>query len=164
MFSHTHKGQAYNTPLLSRFVAPTGASESVKTHYPRLIDYELLTDDEGRRTVGFGWYAGGMYHLFIRCGHKCSPWCSRWSLGSPLVDGPSPSRDGNRLSVLVHAATTHCIFAGSSSITTSPSGAAYRHAWHSRAPWSIRYRGYRVSVHAVRSLPCGCHSCGGSPI
>jgi alpha-aminoadipic semialdehyde synthase len=26
MFSHTHKGQEYNTPLLSRFVAPTSSS------------------------------------------------------------------------------------------------------------------------------------------
>lgn len=27
---------------------------------PRLIDYELLTNDaDGKRTVGFGWFAGG---------------------------------------------------------------------------------------------------------
>jgi alpha-aminoadipic semialdehyde synthase len=26
---------------------------------PRLIDYELLTEEGGKRTVGFGWFAGG---------------------------------------------------------------------------------------------------------
>ncbi|TBU53061.1 hypothetical protein BD310DRAFT_952348 [Dichomitus squalens] len=26
---------------------------------PRLIDYELLTGEDGKRTVGFGWFAGG---------------------------------------------------------------------------------------------------------
>jgi len=25
----------------------------------RLIDYEMLTDKDGKRTVGFGWFAGG---------------------------------------------------------------------------------------------------------
>ncbi|KAJ2913550.1 hypothetical protein MD484_g6867, partial [Candolleomyces efflorescens] len=58
MFSHTHKGQAYNTPLLSRFVAPTHSPERVKRLYPTLIDYELLKNADGERTVGFGWFAG----------------------------------------------------------------------------------------------------------
>jgi alpha-aminoadipic semialdehyde synthase len=32
---------------------------------PRLIDYELLTDDTtGKRTVGFGWFAGGTSLVF----------------------------------------------------------------------------------------------------
>lgn len=48
MFSHTAKGQAYNMPLLARFTQTTA----------RLIDYELLTDGNGKRTVAFGWYAG----------------------------------------------------------------------------------------------------------
>ncbi|KAF8183637.1 hypothetical protein BJ912DRAFT_928061 [Pholiota molesta] len=51
MFSHTAKGQSYNTPLLARFVNPWQKP-------PRLIDYELLTDENGKRTVGFGWFAG----------------------------------------------------------------------------------------------------------
>jgi alpha-aminoadipic semialdehyde synthase len=55
MFSHTHKGQLYNMELLSKFLQPGSLS-------PRLIDYELLTDEEGRRTVGFGWFAGGESH------------------------------------------------------------------------------------------------------
>lgn len=67
MFSHTAKGQTYNTGLLSQFVASTdgilgsGAAEFEKTMelWPRLIDYELLTNEEGKRTVGFGWFAGG---------------------------------------------------------------------------------------------------------
>ncbi|KAF6756526.1 Saccharopine dehydrogenase-domain-containing protein, partial [Ephemerocybe angulata] len=52
MFSHTHKGQAYNTPLLARFVGPRAAP------HPHLIDYELLQNAAGERTVGFGWHAG----------------------------------------------------------------------------------------------------------
>ncbi|KAF6741180.1 Saccharopine dehydrogenase-domain-containing protein [Ephemerocybe angulata] len=52
MFSHTHKGQAYNTPLLARFVGPNPAP------HPHLIDYELLQNAAGERTVGFGWHAG----------------------------------------------------------------------------------------------------------
>jgi len=67
MFSHTAKGQPYNTGLLSQFVAPTdrvlggSAAEFEKTMelWPRLIDYELLADNQGKRTVGFGWFAGG---------------------------------------------------------------------------------------------------------
>ena len=58
MFSHTAKGQEYNMPLLARFVAPSSASAHTKQHFPRLIDYELLTNDNGKRTVGFGWFAG----------------------------------------------------------------------------------------------------------
>lgn len=58
MFSHTHKGQEYNTELLAKFLG-TGA-DAPGSVYPRLIDYELLTDDKGSRTVGFGWFAGGM--------------------------------------------------------------------------------------------------------
>ncbi|KAJ7134466.1 Saccharopine dehydrogenase-domain-containing protein [Mycena epipterygia] len=50
MFSHTAKGQTYNTALLSQFVGDP--------LLPRLIDYEHLTDDEGKRTVGFGFFAG----------------------------------------------------------------------------------------------------------
>ncbi|KAF8321368.1 hypothetical protein DL93DRAFT_2130912 [Clavulina sp. PMI_390] len=50
MFSHTAKGQPYNLPLLGRFLeSPTS---------PRLIDYELLTGGNGKRTVAFGYFAG----------------------------------------------------------------------------------------------------------
>lgn len=48
MFSHTAKGQSYNMPLLSRFAQSSA----------RLIDYELLTNENGKRVVAFGWYAG----------------------------------------------------------------------------------------------------------
>ncbi|KAH7919203.1 hypothetical protein BV22DRAFT_1023405 [Leucogyrophana mollusca] len=54
MFSHTTKGQAYNMELLSRFLG-TGPQASLR---PRLVDYELLTGEDGKRTVGFGWFAG----------------------------------------------------------------------------------------------------------
>ncbi|KAJ7696052.1 Saccharopine dehydrogenase-domain-containing protein [Mycena rosella] len=56
MFSHTAKGQTYNTALLSEFVAKDPGIED--RLLPRLIDYEHLTDDDGKRTVGFGWFAG----------------------------------------------------------------------------------------------------------
>ncbi|KIR40645.1 alpha-aminoadipic semialdehyde synthase [Cryptococcus deuterogattii 99/473] len=58
MFSHTHKGQEYNIPLLSTFLHPTQT----------LIDHELLTapvpgkDDEPqlKRVAAFGWFAGAV--------------------------------------------------------------------------------------------------------
>ncbi|KAF9013773.1 hypothetical protein BDZ89DRAFT_1142463 [Hymenopellis radicata] len=43
--------QSYNMPLLFSFLGP-------RSRPPRLLDFELLTDDRGRRTVGFGWFAG----------------------------------------------------------------------------------------------------------
>ena len=60
MFSHTHKGQEYNMELLSKFLSPSSSTAS-QTDPLRstLIDYELLTDEDSKRTVGFGWYAGG---------------------------------------------------------------------------------------------------------
>lgn len=60
MFSHTIKGQPYNMRLLSKFLASPSVPDP--RSLPRLIDYELLTDDAGKRTVGFGWFAGGQYH------------------------------------------------------------------------------------------------------
>jgi alpha-aminoadipic semialdehyde synthase len=56
VFSHTHKGQAYNTALLSAFLD--------KTKKQDLIDYELLTAPSGdkgelKRVAAFGWFAGG---------------------------------------------------------------------------------------------------------
>jgi hypothetical protein len=58
MFSHTAKGQSYNLPLLSRFLNEDGA---------RLIDYELIMGEGGKRAVGFGWFAGGrlIRQLFV---------------------------------------------------------------------------------------------------
>ncbi|KAL5501124.1 hypothetical protein ACEPAH_9511 [Sanghuangporus vaninii] len=65
MFSHTHKGQKYNAPLLSKFIAGSGPGGNANTNsnsnpssLPTLIDWELLTNGEGKRTVGFGWFAG----------------------------------------------------------------------------------------------------------
>lgn len=71
MFSHTAKGQEYNMPLLDRFLSP---STGDNTLLPTLIDYELLTDNQGKRTLAFGFHAGlagtllslhtlGQYHL-----------------------------------------------------------------------------------------------------
>nr|XP_019046253.1 alpha-aminoadipic semialdehyde synthase [Kwoniella bestiolae CBS 10118]OCF25183.1 alpha-aminoadipic semialdehyde synthase [Kwoniella bestiolae CBS 10118] len=60
MFSHTHKGQTYNTPLLAAFLSPSKGQI--------LIDHELLTapstGKDGRptraRVAAFGWYAGAV--------------------------------------------------------------------------------------------------------
>ncbi|PIL32665.1 hypothetical protein GSI_05369 [Ganoderma sinense ZZ0214-1] len=59
MFSHTVKGQLYNMELLGKFLA-SESPDAVQagTLLPRLIDYELLTGRDGKRTVGFGWFAG----------------------------------------------------------------------------------------------------------
>jgi alpha-aminoadipic semialdehyde synthase len=47
-FSHTIKGQKYNMPLLQQFIDQKAT----------LIDYELMTDNQGVRTIAFGRYAG----------------------------------------------------------------------------------------------------------
>ncbi|MFK5947675.1 MAG: hypothetical protein QM500_02755 [Methylococcales bacterium] len=47
-FSHTHKGQAYNMPLLQKIIDKDAT----------LLDYELITDEAGLRTIAFGRYAG----------------------------------------------------------------------------------------------------------
>jgi alpha-aminoadipic semialdehyde synthase len=68
MFSHTAKGQEYNMPLLSRFLAGGDrfADPKLSGDNPlpqlaaRLVDYELLTGPDDKRTVAFGWHAGGM--------------------------------------------------------------------------------------------------------
>ena len=50
-------------PLLDQFL-----SSDSKMLRPRLIDYELLTDEKGKRTVGFGWYAGGITAVYLAWG------------------------------------------------------------------------------------------------
>ncbi|KAJ1984674.1 hypothetical protein H4R34_000508 [Dimargaris verticillata] len=47
-FAHIHKGQPYNLPTL----------KTILDKRIRLIDYELITDDAGKRTVLFGRQAG----------------------------------------------------------------------------------------------------------
>lgn len=47
-FSHTHKQQVYNRPLL----------QAVLNKHIHLIDYEVMTDNLGRRIIAFGYFAG----------------------------------------------------------------------------------------------------------
>lgn len=47
-FSHTIKGQDYNMPLLQKFIDQRAT----------LIDYELMKDSNGFRTIAFGRFAG----------------------------------------------------------------------------------------------------------
>lgn len=56
-FSHTHKGQPYNMAML----------KEVCNRKITLMDYELLTDEVGRRIVAFGAFAG--YSGMINCLH-----------------------------------------------------------------------------------------------
>ncbi|KAI0739481.1 Saccharopine dehydrogenase-domain-containing protein [Daedaleopsis nitida] len=59
MFSHTIKGQLYNMELLAKFLASENpAAPERGTLLPKLVDYELLVGEDGKRTVGFGWFAG----------------------------------------------------------------------------------------------------------
>ncbi|TBU54781.1 Saccharopine dehydrogenase-domain-containing protein [Dichomitus squalens] len=59
MFSHTVKGQLYNMELLGKYLASENPhAVQGGALLPRLIDYELLTGEDGKRTVGFGWFAG----------------------------------------------------------------------------------------------------------
>jgi alpha-aminoadipic semialdehyde synthase len=58
MFSHTIKGQPYNMGLLSKFLISPHMSDPHML--PRLIDYELLAEN-GKRSVAFGWFAGGQF-------------------------------------------------------------------------------------------------------
>jgi alanine dehydrogenase len=63
-FSHTIKKQPHNRELLQKVVAKN----------IRLIDYECLTDNLGRRLLGFGRYAGivGAYNALLAFGNRTS--------------------------------------------------------------------------------------------
>ncbi|KAK0445000.1 Saccharopine dehydrogenase-domain-containing protein [Desarmillaria tabescens] len=81
MFSHTAKGQSYNLPLLSSFLGHKELS--------RLIDFELLTDTvTGKRTVGFGWYAGvaGVFEALSSMAHSHL----EFGVASPFLFTPRP--------------------------------------------------------------------------
>ncbi|KAG6833293.1 hypothetical protein H0H87_008925 [Tephrocybe sp. NHM501043] len=84
MFSHTAKGQAYNTPLLAKYVR-----ENTSLLSPRLIDYELLIDEvSGKRTVGFGWFAGvaGVLESLSSMAHSHL----EMGIASPFLSTPRP--------------------------------------------------------------------------
>ena len=61
-FSHTIKKQPYNKNLLKQIVQKN----------IQLIDYEVLKDQDGKRVLGFGRYAGivGCYNAFLTYGLK----------------------------------------------------------------------------------------------
>src|SRR5215475_11493860 len=61
-FSHTFKGQPYNMPML-RTIIEKGAT---------LIDYEKVTDEQNRRLIFFGNYAGtaGMFETLYTLGKR----------------------------------------------------------------------------------------------
>ncbi len=61
-FSHTYKKQPYNRKLLKAIV-----DKKIS-----LIDYEVLTRDNGSRLIGFGRYAGivGCYNALLAAGKK----------------------------------------------------------------------------------------------
>lgn len=61
-FSHTHKGQPYNMPMLRTLM------EKKCT----LIDYERIRDERGHRVIAFGYYAGlvGMINTLWALGER----------------------------------------------------------------------------------------------
>ncbi|KAI8607400.1 hypothetical protein BC830DRAFT_143397 [Chytriomyces sp. MP71] len=61
-FSHTYKGQRYNMPLL----------KAIMDKRIRLVDYELMKDESGKRLVQFSRFAGyaGMMDGLNGLGHK----------------------------------------------------------------------------------------------
>jgi alanine dehydrogenase len=61
-FSHTIKKQPYNRKLL----------QTVLENNIRLIDYELLTEEKGRRMIGFGRWAGivGAHYALLMLGER----------------------------------------------------------------------------------------------
>lgn len=61
-FSHTHKGQKYNMPMLKKIL-----DKKIN-----LIDYELMTDEKNKRLVLFGKFAGyaGMIDGFHALGQR----------------------------------------------------------------------------------------------
>lgn len=61
-FSHTKKKQAYNQPLMQALIEKK----------IRLIDYESLTNNEGKRILGFGFFAGivGAHNALLTYGKK----------------------------------------------------------------------------------------------
>ena len=65
IFSHTIKEQAYNRNLLKAFIE----------NEVRLIDYEVLTDDSGRRLIAFGYFAG-----LVGAHNALWTWCRRTEL------------------------------------------------------------------------------------
>ncbi|KAJ3534969.1 hypothetical protein NM688_g7045 [Phlebia brevispora] len=93
MFSHTHKGQAYNMVLLNQFLSPNNQETK-----PRLIDYELLTDEQGKRTVGFGWFAGvaGALESLSALAHALL----EQGIASPFLSTPRPHMHPSLSSVL----------------------------------------------------------------
>ena len=95
MFSHTAKGQTYNTALLSKFLAEIPAVGDPLL--PRLIDFEFLTDEHGKRTVGFGWFAGGMHSYFPPVAHFMMYSCRR--AGIVIVYGPLSFGNWSRVSL-----------------------------------------------------------------
>lgn len=104
MFSHTIKGQKYNMPLLGRFLDPP--ADAVKqglpavTLRPRLIDFELLKGEDGKRTVGFGWFAGGKYHIQTLFRLKADLFLSGGRSRGVFSNGAVSSRKGHRQSFL----------------------------------------------------------------
>lgn len=73
-FSHTMKGQTYNMPMLQRLL-DRGCT---------LLDYELVTDENGLRTIAFGRFAGlaGAIDTLWALGERFS----REGIATPFAD------------------------------------------------------------------------------
>jgi len=49
---------------------------------PRLVDYELLLGEDGKRCVGFGWFAGGMSSVVFEFPYRV---LSSFFISSPFM-------------------------------------------------------------------------------
>ncbi|KAF9085531.1 hypothetical protein BGX23_009581 [Mortierella sp. AD031] len=89
-FSHTHKGQKYNMPML----------QDVLDKKIRLIDYELMANEQKQRLVLFGKYAGyaGMIDGHVGMAHNYKTLASAkialQSLGNTILDEGTPKEFG----------------------------------------------------------------------
>jgi alpha-aminoadipic semialdehyde synthase len=72
-FSHTHKAQANNMAMLA----------NILDKRIRLVDYELLTDDAGKRLVLFGTFAG--YAGMVDCLHGLGEKLLAIGYGTPFL-------------------------------------------------------------------------------
>jgi len=86
-FSHTIKGQEYNRPMLKR-LQKSGCT---------LIDYERISDNEGRRLLFFGIQAGqaGMVETLAALGKRLT--CQ--GIASPFVGIEQPYRYGSLVEI-----------------------------------------------------------------
>ncbi|NQV02335.1 MAG: hypothetical protein HQ542_06805 [Bacteroidia bacterium] len=127
-FSHVIKGQSYNMPMLKRMM-------ELKCN---LIDYEKVVDEQNKRLIFFGRYAGlaGMIN-------------SLWALGLRLKD----YRLGTKLSKLKQAKDYHSLTEAKEAISKVGQQIAEEGITAELRPYVVAFTGYgNVSLGAQEML------------